>query len=127
MEGLVNQLRFSMVNVDREWLFQELRQSLKTLAAPGDQALATLPDRVVKADELALDYDNFVQAVLQNFGSEFTSDQSSKLSRINELLSLMSGATNADLWTDDAVRSNPRWEEVRREANEAIRLLGWNP
>jgi hypothetical protein len=37
----------------------------------------------------------------------------------------MSGEDNAQLWTDEALRSRPEWEEVRRRARNALGLFGW--
>ena len=52
--------------------------------------MATLPDGSAKADELALDYDHFVNAVLANFSNEFSLEQATSLRRINGLLEAMS-------------------------------------
>ena len=41
------------------------------LSLPGRDALATVPEGSVKADELALDYSHFLEVALENFGSEF--------------------------------------------------------
>jgi hypothetical protein len=49
--------------VDRDWLRRSLREELKLLAAPGDEALARLPKGCMKADELALDFDNFLSCI----------------------------------------------------------------
>ena len=49
---------------NRKWVLFELKQSLRALAAPGPIALAMQSEGTVNADELALDYDNFVTAAL---------------------------------------------------------------
>lgn len=51
---------------DRQFIFNGLRQQVQLLAAPADVALAFYPDGTVKADELALDFDNFGRAGLEN-------------------------------------------------------------
>lgn len=111
---------------DREWLLQELRKSLRALALPGPEALRTQPDGTAKADELALEYDNFLVSTLDNFESDFTAEQVQALRRVNGLLEEMSGEENAELWTDQAVCSHARWDEVRRLAQQAMQLLGWS-
>lgn len=111
--------------IDRARAFDELKKALLALSLPGPDALATLPEGVVKADELALDYDNCLQVALGNFGTEFTPPQRKALERVNRLLDDMSGPKRADLWIDAAVLEHPKWSEVRECAREARRLLGW--
>ena len=43
---------------ERATALAELRRCLDVLAMPGPAALATVPDGTVKADELALEYDD---------------------------------------------------------------------
>ena len=117
-------MRMSAV-VDHDWILSELRRSLRGLASDGPQALATVPDGCVKADELALDFANFLTAALGNFPSEFTPAQRTALESVNRRLGMMSGLGQPELWTDEAVRSHPVWSEVRVIAREAARLLGW--
>jgi hypothetical protein len=57
-------------NINREWLFRELRRSLSLLAADGSTALAGVPDGCCKPDELSLEFDNVKSAVLGNFATE---------------------------------------------------------
>jgi hypothetical protein len=113
------------MSIDRQWVFGELRGCLQALALDGDRALACVPSGSCRADELALDYDNFLSAALGNFEREFTLEQVVALRRVDELLSDMSGEEQRDLWTDEAVRSHPRWQEVRFHARAAVRVLGW--
>jgi hypothetical protein len=113
------------MTVDRDWLFRGLQASLRALALPGQEALATQPDGMCKADELALDYDHFLISVLGNFADEFTEAQAAALRRVDEALTEMSGPDNAELWTDAAVCSHPRWRHVRELARQAMDLLGW--
>lgn len=111
--------------VDRAWVLGELRKCLHALSLDGDRALSCAPPGSCRADELALDYDNFLSAAMGSFEKEFTPDQVAALRRVDELLSAMSGHSHEDLWTDEAVRSHPRWQEVRSEARQAVEVLGW--
>jgi len=113
------------MSVDRAWIFGELRKCLCALSLDGDRALACAPSGSCKADELALDYDNFLAAALGSFESEFTPEQLAALRRVDVLLSGMSGQHHEDLWTEEAVRSHLRWLEVRSEARHAVKALGW--
>ena len=110
---------------NRDWVLWELKQCLRALATPGPIALSTEPDGAVKADELALDYDNFVTAALGNIPQEFTEQQREALSQVNDALAVMSGMVNAHLWTEDAVINHPAWEKVRILSRNALEIIGW--
>jgi hypothetical protein len=110
---------------DRRWLTDSLRRSLEALALPGDAALRQAPEGTVRADELALDFDHFFTAYLGNFGAEWTDAQRHALNKVNNLLAAMSGAENAELWTEGAIIEHPRWAEVREAAQQAMTALGW--
>ena len=109
--------------VDRDWLRRSLREQLELLGAPAIQALARLSDGCVKADELALDFDNFYRAYIENFGDELSPDARMALDAIDKSFDRMSGPANADLWTDAAVGAHAAWSEVRRQAGLALRLF----
>jgi hypothetical protein len=113
------------MSVDREWILGQLREALVALSLPGSRALAARPAEGANADELALDYDHFLTVTLQHFSAELTSPQRAALERVNHLLEEMSGRANADLWTEAAVREHPKWVEVRKQAGDARRVLGW--
>lgn len=103
-----------------------MKKALFALSLPGREALATLPEGTVKADELALDYDHFLQVALDNFATEFTTHQREALENVNDLLAEMSGLHSAGLWTDAAVLDHPKWLMVRERARAAWHLLGWD-
>jgi hypothetical protein len=113
------------MSVDRAWVLGELRKSLQALSRDGRAALESAPLGSCKADELALDYENFVSVALGSFADEFTPEQVSALRHVDDLLSAMSGTDHEDLWTDEAVCSHPRWHEIRSEARRAMTGLGW--
>jgi hypothetical protein len=115
------------VGADRKWLTESLRQSLEALALQGDQALERMPVETVRADELALEFDNYFTAYRGNFGGELNASQLRALGRVHELLARMSGRRNSHLWTDEAVTSHERWAEVRNAAKLAIKEMGWVP
>jgi hypothetical protein len=56
--------------INRIFILDGLREAVQALAAPGEVALALVPDGTVKADELALDFDNSGRAVLESLESE---------------------------------------------------------
>src|SRR5688572_22051324 len=109
------------MSADRKWLEQSLRTALEALAMPGDQALRTQPDDVTKADEIALDFDNFHRAFVGNFASEMLPAQVAALRKIDVLLAEMSGEHLAALWANEAVKSDERWSAVRSAARDALK------
>jgi hypothetical protein len=114
------------LSTNRAWILGELRRALIALSLPAREALATQPEGSVKADELALDYDNFLRAAVDNFAAEFTPAQREALQAVSRLLGEMSGPDQAGLWTDAAVVDHPKWLQVRERAHEARRMLGWD-
>lgn len=108
-----------MGDVDREWLFASLRESLRLVAADGATALASLPDGCCKADELALDFDNFRSAVVGNFAAELPSELVAALTAVDAAIDLVID----DGWSERAVLSAPEWEEIRQRAAVALKLL----
>jgi hypothetical protein len=116
-----------MAEVDREWIVRELRALLVALASPGQVALGHEPRGSCRPDELALDYDNFVHAYLNNFSPEISAHQRSALLRVDALFSAMSEGRQPDLWTEDAVIAHPRWAEVRAAAQQALDAMSWAP
>jgi len=108
-----------VAEVDREWLFRELRHSLSLLAADGDTTLAGVPDGCCKPDELALDFDNFHVAVVGNFAAELPPDLVAALAEVDAAFGPIAG----DGWSEEAVRSAPDWATVRERAGVALGLL----
>ena len=114
-------------NRDRQFILNGLRQQVQLLAAPADVALAYYPDGTVKADELALDFDNFGRAALESSELDLTEAQRASLIVIDQLLDAMSKSRQDALWTEEAVRTRPEWQAVREAAGRALALFGWPP
>jgi hypothetical protein len=108
-----------MAEINREWLFRELRRSLTLLAAEGDTALTGVAAGCCKPDELALDFDNFRAAVIGNFATELPPALATALADVDAAFGLITG----DGWSETAVRSAPEWATVRQRARMALRLL----
>jgi hypothetical protein len=104
-------------------MIQGLIESLQALAAPAPVQLARFPDFVVKADELALDFDDAFLLVRDCPQLELTGRQRDALAEVDATLSGMSGQQRSELWTEDAVRTSPRWDAVRQHARAALVAL----
>jgi len=114
-----------MANTGRQFLLDGLRQIVQLLAAPADVALAYYPDGTVKADELALDFDNIGRAALESSESDLTEVQRASLVMIDQLLGAITESSDDALWTDEAVRTHPKWQAVRKAAGRALQEFGW--
>ena len=105
-------------------MIERLIHSLQALAAPADVQLARFPDFAAKADELALDYADALRLAADCPQVLLEPGQRHALDRLDGYLDRMSGAANAALWTEGAVRSSPEWEEVRALARAGLAALG---
>ncbi len=103
---------------------KQLRIALQQAALPAERQIARLRGFDV-AFEVADDFDNWCRWALASADLKLTEEQRSRLSALNRRLDQMSGEHNAELWTEDALRSRPEWEEVRREAREILELFQW--
>jgi hypothetical protein len=112
-----------MQTVDRFGIFERLKHSIQLLACSSEIQLKMLPQFVCKADELALDFDNWREVAL-NFRSELTTHQLSCLDAIDSSLSKLT-RTGPESWTEDAVRESGEWKAVRTLAAAALESFGW--
>jgi len=56
---------------------------------------------------------------------ELSGEQKTRLTVLDDFLSEMSGSHNAAFWTDEALFTDSRWEEVRHLAQAALVSFGW--
>jgi hypothetical protein len=108
-----------VAEVNREWLFRELRCSLTLLATDGNTSLAGAPDGSCKPDELALDFHYAREAVVGNFAAELPPELVAALAAVDAAFSTIAG----NGWSEEAVRSAPEWAVVRQRAGVALGLL----
>lgn len=126
-----NANRTGAMNADapeRESHFQQLRRSLEALVASASVQRSLFPEWAVTADELALDFDHWVDVIQSNYEDELEDEQRRSLQAIVDGFASMSrdGAElEADVWSEVAVRSSEAWVSVRHLAGEALRAFGW--
>ncbi len=102
----------------------QLKEALQQAALPAERQIARLKGFDVSF-EVADDVYNWTLWVLQSTDAKLTDEQRSGLIALDAHTSKMSGEHNAHLWTDDALRSRPEWEEVRRQAQHILELFQW--
>jgi hypothetical protein len=113
---------------EKDSQFRNLKWALQALAVSPSQQLALFPDHVVKADELALDFENSASVVKGTYEPELTAQQREAMAAIDRRLAALSrfGAEyDPEIWTDAALSSDDRWAEVRRLAGAALEAFGW--
>lgn len=101
-----------------EWAVRALAQDARTQRA-------LFPDFVCKGDEMALDFEEALRAVLSE-GTDWTQEQVASLLKLDGFIESCSGLANQELWLDENVLdSSPIWAEIRRIAAEVVALMGW--
>ena len=106
----------------------QLRRSLRSLAATGSDQRTLFPDDAVEPDQLALDFARCARVVRGDDASDLSDDQADALAAIEHKLVTMSrdGAEfGAELWTEAALRTSEHWAEVRKLAVCALEAFGW--
>src|SRR5262245_19050749 len=105
----------------------QLKNVVRVAALPAYRQVESFPDGVVVADEIALDFDSHCKWALEGYKApNLTAEQRSSLISLDALLSRMSDEHNEDLWTEDALRSLPEWDEVRDKAEKILDAFGWS-
>ncbi|MFZ5833662.1 MAG: hypothetical protein ACOY3P_26550 [Planctomycetota bacterium] len=102
----------------------QLRKALQQAALPAERQIARLKGWDVPF-EVADDVYQASLWVLQSEDVKLSDEQRSSLTALDQLTDAMSGPHTAELWTEDALRSRPEWDEVRRRAREILALFGW--
>ncbi|GHO89399.1 hypothetical protein [Dictyobacter formicarum] len=105
-------------------VLEHLHHSLQLLASPAQAQLSHFPAGwVVLTDEMALDFNHWAQCLSTYW--EPSNTQTVQLKKLDDFLSAMSGSLHSAFWTDEALSSDPRWEEVRMLAKTALLSFGW--
>lgn len=104
---------------DSENPLRELRRAIRQLATAGSAQAALFPDENMSAADRVRDFDHRALAVRESPDTQLSPSQIESLTVLEQKLSTMArdGAEfDADLWTDEAVRTSESWAEVRRLA-----------
>lgn len=100
--------------------------SLKALASEPSDQLALFPESVSKASDLVARFEASMRAARDESAGELSRSQLDALDALGERLAIVSrdGAEfDADLWTDEAVRTSVHWRDVRALARAALDLF----
>src|SRR5262245_44591196 len=112
-----------MSDASRDTCFDELAASLKALASEPSDQLALFPESITKAGDLAVRFEDSLRAVREDFLGALSRAQADALDALSVRLTIISrdGAEfDADVWTDEAVRTSAHWRDVRALAQAAL-------
>ena len=104
---------------------RELTLVIRRLATAGSGQPALFPDEDITAIDLVRDFDQRA-SVVREVAEQLSASQVESLTLLEQKLSTMSrdGAEfDADIWTDEAVRTSEHWAEVRNLAAAALDAL----
>ena len=104
-------------------IIRRLRESVAVLASSAEDQVYWLNRERCPVDELALQFDDCLEAALatKKFGHGLVEN----LRCLDVELDTMSGANNGDLWTENAVRNDSRWDAIRRTAQRVLTQEPW--
>ncbi|WP_344088887.1 hypothetical protein [Luedemannella helvata] len=123
---------------DRD-LRADMLDALQLMALPPDGQIAALPAFVATADEIALIFDEVFRAIDTRYADAlFTEDQLTALRAIYRILNTMSQAPKESAataheawvqstWTHEALRTDPRWADLRDRALSLLTMLDATP
>jgi len=97
--------------------------SLKALASEPSDQLALFPESITKAGDLAARFDERLRAVRDDVPGELTREQIDALETLSARLATISRdgvEFDADLWTDESLRTSVHWRDVRALAHAAL-------
>jgi hypothetical protein len=103
----------------------QLVEALRLVAAPAAVQQAALPPFVVVADEIALTYhDAYLLADQVAAAGLVTAQDLARLAELDAHFDALTARGDPTLWTTDALRTVPAWEEARRLAATLLAALG---
>jgi uncharacterized protein Yka (UPF0111/DUF47 family) len=107
--------------------FQSLSLAVRALAQPASVQLTLFPDFVLKADELALEWEERYDFFLNSEESSMVNQAILEaLQSLDDEIDQMSGEKRQDLWKDEALTNSIEWQRVRSLAKNVLRLAGWS-
>jgi hypothetical protein len=72
---------------------------------------------------LSADYDHFAECVSTYW--ELSPDQETQLKDLQRFFQELDCPEPSDFWMEEALFSDPRWDEIRQLARQALPFFGW--
>lgn len=98
--------------------------AVQALSQPAEVQLLLFPDFAVVADELALEYEEAYNKLMETWPGTFTHIQRVAVEQLEAHLLAMSGPNHLHLWTDEGLLSE-HWAECRRLARRVLEVMEW--
>lgn len=108
---------------DQQDPLRELTRVIRRLADAVSGQPGLFPDENVSPIELVRDFDQRAAVVRDSYEDQLSPSQLESLTLLEQKLSTMArdGAEfDADIWTDEAIRTSEHWAEVRNLAAAAL-------
>jgi hypothetical protein len=109
---------------DKRRVVDNLVGALRLMASPYDAQVAALPPSVALPDEVGLLFEDAYRVLEADLLPVVVRPH---LARIADRLQAMEERPREDLWTADALRNAPDWEELRRDAMASLNAWGIEP
>jgi hypothetical protein len=103
-------------------VIQRLLDALLILASGAETQIERHPEWTCRPDRLAPEYSDALLLMESCQQEALEDDQLDALRAVEAALE--ESCSSADAWTASALRTDPRWREVRRVAGLALRALG---
>lgn len=106
-------------------LRQQLTEFVELLASPGDEQVAWLVANRYPAEEMAEQYFDAVPGWFPRLRAHDLLGPAAEraLTAVSEFLANFMHSSDAALWEDTALRSDPAWAQVRHRARIALQAL----
>jgi hypothetical protein len=104
-----------------EAAFKQLQWATQALSQPPDVQLSLYPDFTNKPYELLSDFDNWYQATRWRKSLPISDIQGAELKKIFEF----SQNIPEELLSEEAVKNDTTWAELRKKAGYVLTLFGW--
>ena len=106
-----------------DWVEEQLRISLQLLASEGQKQINHYPSGVDIIGELVMDYEHYSSAIRTYW--EIPPYQAAQLRVLVDFFYRLDNPSTSDFWTVQALNSDPRWDEARSIAKQALHSLNW--
>lgn len=104
-----------------DWVAEELRRSLQMLAAEAQEQVDSFPPGADIISELSVDYEHFAESIFTYW--ILSPNEAAQLKALTDFFHALDDPATDDFWTVQALSTDPRWNEVRRLAKQALNIL----
>ncbi len=104
---------------------QQLKGTLQMLALPITAQVHLDQNEVGRVERLGKNFRDRYRFIQYQMTDQLTAEQKVVLARLDCLLAGMNLSSNRLVWSEDTLRRNAAWREVRKIAREALLHFNW--